>query len=196
MLQLNVMFTLILAHLCTGALNPGVPPPPHRVSPPFLTTQQKLAISKLSAAAANASAAATDQLLRHLDSNVSRTALASDCPQLANASAQDILGRLLVHLLEFLASMWSYEARVSGIVWFVNEFMSIDYLIAQAELRVSELVETVGARRYQSVEQLTQTNFLYNLWEASSLHLQIEHPSASHPRAFSSTYTPAYTTTK
>ena len=67
-----------------------------RPNPPYLSAQQAVAVSELSAAAANASAMATAQLLKHLDSNKSRTALATDCPQLANASAQDILDRLLV----------------------------------------------------------------------------------------------------
>ena len=105
--------------------------------PPYQTATQRQVFGSKSKIAAAASSNATQELLRHLDSSTSRYFLETECPSLANSSAETILGRLL------------------------------------SEIRVSELVESVGGGQYETVSQLPTTEFLPNIWEA--LFLNITH---------------------
>ena len=99
-----------------------------RPTPQIQTTVQAAVWSEKAKLASEYSSNATSSLLAHLGSNRSRTHLAVDCPVLANASAGQILSRLL------------------------------------AEFEVAELVESLGLGGYQTLPQLFETHFLYNLW--------------------------------
>ena len=99
-----------------------------RPTPQIQTTVQATVWSRTARFAAALSSNATPSLLAHLGSNRSRTHLTVDCPTLANASAEQILSRLL------------------------------------AELEVAELVQSLGSGQYQTLPQLFETRFLYNLW--------------------------------
>ena len=63
-----------------------------------MSPSQIAAAKQLEAAATNASSLATPQLLDYLNSNLSRTALAKDCPSIANDSASVLLDRILAEL--------------------------------------------------------------------------------------------------
>jgi hypothetical protein len=63
--------------------------------PPYQTRAQRNVVGQKSATAHKTSINATDALLKHLGSNLSRTHLLFDCPLLANLSAEAILGRFL-----------------------------------------------------------------------------------------------------
>ena len=99
-----------------------------RPTPQIQTTVQAAVWSEKAKLASEYSSNATSSLLAHLGSNRSRTHLAVDCPVLANASAEQILSRLL------------------------------------AEFEVAELVESLGLGGYQTLPQLFEARFLYNLW--------------------------------
>ena len=102
-----------------------------RPTPQIQTTVQAGIWSRKASLAATLSSNAIPPLLSHLGSNRSRAHLAVDCPALANASAEQILSRLL------------------------------------AELEVAELVESIGPgalNQYQSLPQVFETHFLYNIW--------------------------------
>ena len=101
-----------------------------RPKPPTQTAVQAAVVANKSIIAKNASLNAIPSLLAHLDSSLSRSALAHDCPALANASAAEILRRLV------------------------------------AEIEVAELVQSLGGGQYQTMPQLFETTFLYNIWEA------------------------------
>ena len=99
-----------------------------RPTPQIRTAVQAAVWSRKARLAASLSVNAIPSLLAHLGSNRSRTLLSVDCPELANATAEQILARLL------------------------------------AEFEVAELVESLGSGYYQTLPQLFETNFLYNLW--------------------------------
>ena len=99
-----------------------------RPTPQIQTAVQAAVWSRKASIAHTYSPNATPSLLAHLGSNRSRTHLAVDCPTLANASAEQILSRLL------------------------------------AELEVAELVQSLGSGQYQTLPQLFETRFLYNIW--------------------------------
>ena len=69
-----------------------------RPTPQIQTTVQAAVWSQKARLASELSSNATPALLAHLGSNRSRTHLAVDCPTLANASAEEILSRLLAEL--------------------------------------------------------------------------------------------------
>ena len=69
-----------------------------RPTPQIQTTVQTDVWSRKARLATALSSNATHSLLEHLGSNRSRTHLAVDCPPLANATAKQILSRLLAEL--------------------------------------------------------------------------------------------------
>ena len=69
-----------------------------RPKPPTQTAVQAAVVANKSIIAKNASLNAIPSLLAHLDSPLSRSALAHDCPALANASAAEILRRLVAEI--------------------------------------------------------------------------------------------------
>ena len=99
-----------------------------RPTPKIQTKVQKDICSHKTTLAVSLSSNATPSLLEHLGSRRSRAFLGKDCPELANATSEQILSRLL------------------------------------AELEVAELIQSLGAKQYQTLPQLFETNFLYNLW--------------------------------
>ena len=68
-------------------------PAQNQPAPPAVSPEQVYAATHLHQEATNASDAATQALLHHLDSN-----LAKDCPELLNASAKDLLDRIVAEL--------------------------------------------------------------------------------------------------